>query len=93
MGGAVLRQSAAMDPVELNERMVRLEGRMDTLQANLTATLEGFRTDQAKLREDMAKRDKDNQRWAVSLFIAAIILIPILSNSDALANLANLFGN
>ncbi len=30
---------------------------MNTIQANLTATLEGFRTDQAKLREDMAKRE------------------------------------
>ena len=38
-----------MDPAgELNERVARLEERMNTIQANLTATLEGFRTDMAK---------------------------------------------
>jgi len=47
---------------------------MDTLQANLTATLEGFRTDQAKLREDMAKRDRDNQRWTIGFGIAQIAI-------------------
>ncbi len=75
------------------ERVARLEERMKTMQAE-------YRTDIARLAEDMAKRDaesakrdRDNQRWVVSLFIAAIIIIPILSNSDALANLAILLGN
>jgi len=54
--------------------VARLEERMDTLQANLTATLEGFRTDQAKLREDMAKRDRDNQRWTIGFGIAQIAI-------------------
>ncbi len=53
------------------------------MRANLTATLEGFRTDQAKLRETMvnwktdmaqrdaeaAKRDKDNLRWTTLLVL------------------------
>ncbi len=65
-----------------------MEERMNVLQANLTATLEGFRTDQAKLREDMAlhredaakrdveavKRDKDNQRWVVGFGLAQMVL-------------------
>ena len=53
-----------MDPddLKLAGRVTRLEERMNTIQANLTATLEGFRTDQAKLREDMAKRDTDMAR-------------------------------
>ncbi len=76
---------------------------MNILQANLTATLEGFRVDQAKLREDMAlhredaakrdieaasvaakrdieaaKRDKDNLRWQIGLWVAAVVIIGIL---------------
>ncbi len=58
---------------------------MKTMQAE-------YRTDIARLAEDMAKRDKDNQRWVISLFIAAVVIIPVLSNSDALVNLATLFG-
>ena len=45
------------DHHEFDTRLAVLEERMKTLQADLTATLEGFRTDQAKLREDMAKRE------------------------------------
>ncbi len=82
-----------MNSDDWHERMAQLEGRMNTLQADLTATLEGFRTDQANLRADMAKRDRDNQRWVISLFIAAIVIIPVLSSSDALVNLVSLFGN
>jgi len=44
------RQSEAMDPVELNERVARLEERMKTMQAE-------YRTDIARLAEDMAKRE------------------------------------
>jgi len=39
-----------MDPVELNERVARLEERMKTMQAE-------YRTDIARLAEDMAKRE------------------------------------
>ena len=52
------------DNNELDKRIIRLEERMNTLKAEntsaqerLNATLEGFRTDQAQLRDDMAKRD------------------------------------
>jgi len=47
----------------------------------------------ALLREDIAKNGKDNQRWTISLFVAAIVIIPILSNSDTIANIVNLIGN
>jgi len=71
---------------EFDKRLVVLEERMKTME-------ERYDKGWALLREDMAKWDRDNQRWVVSLFIAAIILIPILSNSNALANLATLFSN
>jgi len=71
-----------VDPVgELNARVARLEERIETMKADLTATLESFRTDQAVLREDMAKRDaesakrdKGNQRWVVGFGIAQIAI-------------------
>jgi len=75
-----------MDPVELSERVARLEERMNTMQAE-------YRTDIARLAEDNARRDKDNAYRTIGLFIAAIVIIPILSNSAAIANLVNLFGS
>jgi len=51
------RQSAAMDSDDLHARVARLEERIETMKADLTATLEGFRADQAVLREDMAKHE------------------------------------
>jgi len=39
-----------MDPVELNERVARLEERMETMKAE-------YRTDIARLAEDLAKQE------------------------------------
>ncbi len=99
-----LVQGVGMDPEpdihDLARQVAVMEQSMETMQANLTATLEGFRTDQAKLRETMAqrdveaaRRDKDNLRWIVGLFIVAIVIIPVLSNSAAIANLVTLLGS
>ena len=51
---------------------------MNTMQADLSATLERFRADMAKRETDWAKRDKDNLRWQVGLWIAAVVIIGIL---------------
>jgi len=56
-----------MEPDELRERMARLEERMETMKAE-------YRTDIARLAEDMAKRDKDNQRWVVGFGIAQMAI-------------------
>ena len=81
------------DNNELDKRIIRLEERMKTMNAEntsaqerLNATLEGFRTDQAQLREDMAKRDADRAErdadraerdatarwWQTAILIAAL---------------------
>jgi len=84
----------------LNEHMARLEERMNTMKATYegaldrnNAAFERMRADMATYREDAVKRDKDNLRWVVGLFIAAIVIIPILSNSVAIANLVTLLGS
>ena len=55
-------------PHELSERIARLEERMKTMQAE-------YKTAIARLAEDQAKRDKDNLRWMVGLWIAAIVVL------------------
>jgi len=55
---------------------------MDVLKADLSTTLEGFRTDMANFREDAEKRDKDaayrdkaNIQWMAGLVLGAAVLI------------------
>jgi len=59
------------ETAKLSERISVLEERMNTHQAE-------YRTDIARLAEDSAKRDKDNLRWQVGLWIAAIVIIGII---------------
>lgn len=66
------------DHHELARQFAVLEERMNTMQADLSATLERFRADMAKRETDWAKRDKDNLRWQVGLWIAAVVIIGIL---------------
>jgi len=82
-----------MDSDDLRERMARQEERMNTMNERYDKGWALLREDMAKRDAESARRDKDNLRWVVSLFIAAIVIIPILSNSAAIANLVNLFGS
>ena len=63
-------------PHELSERIARLEERMKTMQAE-------YKTDIARLAEDQAKRDKDNLRWQVGLWIAAIVVLGFIIRLSA----------
>ncbi len=56
---------------ELARQGVALEDRMNTKPAE-------YRTDIARLAEQMAQRDKDNLRWTIGLWVAAIIILGIL---------------
>jgi hypothetical protein len=77
--------SEAPDNHELARQIAVLEERMNTFQADLTATLEGFRKDMAqrdaeaaKRDTEAAKRDKDNTRWQIGLWVAAIVVLGFL---------------
>ena len=72
------------DMQDLDKRLAVLEERMNTLKAEntsaqerLNATLEGFRTDQAQLREDMAKRETDAVKREKQQLLAIAGLIAI----------------
>ncbi len=60
-----------MDPEpdihDLARQVAVMEQSMETMQANLTATLEGFRTDQARLRETMAHWKTDMAHWKTDM--------------------------
>ena len=70
-----------------------MESRIEARLAGMQAHMADWKADMADWKADMARRDKDSQRWVIGLFIAAIVIIPILSNSAAIANLVSLLGN
>ena len=68
--------------MEHSERMARQEERMNTLQAKYESALDRLRVDIARRDThiadrfaDMARRDRDNTRWLVSIWIAGILLL------------------
>ena len=82
-------------------RLVRhvavLEERMSTMQANLTATLEGFRKDQERWRADherwraeQASRDTRFLLWVVgAIGVAATVISVTISQQNSQASIAN----
>ena len=70
---------------EFDKRLAVLEERMKTLKAEntsaqerLNASLEGFRTDQAQLREDMAKRETRMLLAVAGMIGLAVAILGIL---------------
>ncbi len=63
--------SEAPDNHELARQVAVLEERTDRRQAE-------YRTDIARLAEDMAKRDRDNLRWQLTLWLAAVVVLGLL---------------
>ena len=53
--------------LEYSERTARREECMNTQQAKDESTLD-------RLQTDMAKRDKDNTRWLIGMWIAGILV-------------------
>jgi len=62
---------------EQSERVARLEERMETKQAE-------YRTDIARLAEDMAKRDTRLLLWVIAVVGLGIAVIGILPNLPAI---------
>ncbi len=74
-----------LDTRALEHQLALVKKDMEIMKADLSATLEGFRTDMATFREDAEKREKEavqrekeNQRWMIGLFIATIVILGIL---------------
>jgi len=80
-----------MDPVELSERVARLEERMNTMQAEYRTDIARLAEDNAKRDAESAKRDKGNQRWVAGFGIAQIA-ITITAIGGGIAVLGLLIG-
>ena len=74
-------------PHELSERTARLEERMKTMQAeyktDIALLAKTIAEDNAKRDTEAAKRDKDNLRWQVGLWIAAIVVLGFIIRFSA----------
>jgi len=73
------------DTRELEKQPALVKKDMEIMKADLSATLEGFRTDAEKREKEAVQREKEavqrekeNQRWMIGLFIATIVILGIL---------------
>ncbi|MCY4315432.1 MAG: hypothetical protein OXC66_04870 [Roseovarius sp.] len=76
------------DNQELDKRLAVLEERMNTIHANLDATLNAFRVDAVNAKADAEKRDKNATRWVVgSIGIATALILAGLGISVTILGL------
>ena len=63
------------EPESVRVKMATLEERMNTVTAQNEALKSDVNASLALLREDMAKRDRDNIRWQLGLWVSFTIVI------------------
>ncbi|MCY4260179.1 MAG: hypothetical protein OXC91_07950, partial [Rhodobacteraceae bacterium] len=63
------------DRHDLARQIVRLEERMETKQAEYRTDIARLAETMANWKTDMAQRDKDNLRWSIGLWVAAVVII------------------
>ena len=68
----------APDIHELAKQVAVLEKRMKTMHAEYEGALDRLRADMERRDADAAKRDKDNLRWQIGLWIAAVVILGVL---------------
>ncbi|MCY3994704.1 MAG: hypothetical protein OXF07_01050 [Rhodobacter sp.] len=51
---------------------------MKTMHAEYEGALDRLRADMERRDADAAKRDKDNLRWQIGLWIAAVVILGVL---------------
>ncbi|MCY4207591.1 MAG: hypothetical protein OXD29_06530 [Roseovarius sp.] len=66
------------DTRALEHQLALVKKDMEIMKADLSATLEGFRTDAEKRENQAVQREKENQRWMIGLFIATVVILGII---------------
>ncbi|MCY4316781.1 MAG: hypothetical protein OXC66_11805 [Roseovarius sp.] len=66
------------DTRALEHQLALVKKDMEIMKADLSATLEGFRTDAEKREKQAVQREKENQRWMIGLFIATVVILGII---------------
>ncbi len=81
---------------ELEKQHAVLEERMKTNYAEtesaldrLRADMADWKTDMANWKTDMAKRDKDNLRWQIGLWVAAIVILGFIIRFPSIPAVTN----
>ena len=64
-------RSNALAIAELKGDRAAVRAQMEAMQSRIDA---GF----AQLREDIARRDRDNLRWQIGLWIATVVILGII---------------
>jgi len=65
----------APDTRELEKQLALVKKDMEIMKADLSATLEGFRTDAEKREKEAVQREKENQRWMIGLVLACTAIV------------------
>jgi len=63
------------DVRELGQQLTLVKKDMEIMKADLSATLEGFRTDAERRDKEAIQRDKANIQWIAGLVLGTAILI------------------
>ncbi|MCY4302403.1 MAG: hypothetical protein OXC68_11820 [Aestuariivita sp.] len=71
-------QKNAIAIAELKGDITAIRAEMDAMESRINASLAKNESAMDRLRADMERRDKENQRWIVGLFIATIVILGIL---------------
>ena len=66
------------DTRALEHQLALVKKDMEIMKADLSATLEGFRTDAEKREKQAVQREKENQRWMIGLFIETVVILGII---------------
>ena len=74
------KELAALDKkyAVLEEQMKTMHARNEALKSDVNASLALLREDMAKRDTEAVRRDKDNLRWQIGLWVAAIVVIGVL---------------
>ncbi len=62
----------------MNTRQAEYESALDRLRADMTRLTDEAARSAAKRDVEAARRDKDNTRWQIGLWVAAIVVLGIL---------------
>ena len=71
------RQVAVLEE-RMNTRQAEYESALDRLRADMTRLTDEAARSAAKRDVEAARRDKDNTRWQIGLWVAAIVVLGIL---------------
>lgn len=68
----------ALAIAELKGDRAAVRAEMEAMQSRIDAGFVQLREDMAKRDENIARRDKDNLRWQIGLWIATVVILGIL---------------